>query len=92
MLKSLISLILLLNISILLSSCISDKPIIIPQQPIFCPKSQRPILIELDNSKTINNIDNIKKILNALNDITEYSLKLEETIECYIKNQPKDSK
>jgi hypothetical protein len=43
----------------------------------------------MDIEKQYSNIDNIKIMLNGINELVDYSLKLEETVKCYEKSQPK---
>lgn len=87
MLKLLILPIALLGCLISLSSCCKD-PIVVPPQNIYCPAPQRPVLTEMNIDKQYSDIDNIKTLLNVINDVIGYSLKMEETINCYEKSQP----
>lgn len=75
-----------------LSNCKKCDPVIIPQQEIYCPKPEKPTLINLNNESDIYNNESIKILLNNLNNLVDYSLKQDETIKCYEKSNSKDKK
>lgn len=80
----------ILLIGLTLSSC--TKPIVVPPTEIYCPTPAKPSLSQLDNTKPLCDINNIKILLNDFNMVVDYSLKLEQVIDCYVKSQPKKDK
>lgn len=60
------------------------KQQIIPQSKIDCPEPLKPEMRVLDITKTDR--ENMKFVLENLNDMIEHSLKQEETIKCFKKS------
>jgi len=50
---------------------------------IYCPREPKLQLKELDNTKPIDDIDNLELLSDNLSIVVTHALKLEETINCY---------
>jgi len=75
----------LLLTTLIITSCSWDKEIIKPVI-VYCQRPPRPVLIRLDESKSFCDPTNEKIMTKNLNSSTSYSLKLEEVVNCYEKN------
>ncbi len=67
---------------VMVSCC--PKQVIVPQSKIDCPEPLKPNIRILDATKTDK--ENMKLVLENLNDMIEHSLKQEETIKCFNKS------
>ena len=76
----------LLMISLLLlisQGCSWTDTVVVKPVPVYCPKSPRPVLTELDKTKPIYHEDNAKIMAKDLNITTTHIYDLEATIKCY---------
>jgi len=76
----------------LLTSCGGNT--LVASDPVvkYCPPPARPNMLMLDPAKDLYDQTNMNTLLTNLNELAEYSLKLEVTVNCYEGSMTKENK
>ncbi len=88
--KKLLIFIILSGLILLMSACCTPKTIVVPREPIVCPSPVKPLLKEMDSTKTLASPTNFNVILENFKNQTKYTKELESTVKCYTDSLAKD--